>query len=189
MGVPMYDLSDMEQLFVEYYCTEANGNATEAARMAGYSESSSKIAAKFLKKPKIAKAIDAWRESRRVHFRISPNKIMERMWEEANFFGDGATHAGRINALVNLGKQMGLFEQKKQEQAKETGNTYNIINYSQADPMAKKVKEAVKKKEKEVIRALEHDQEIEVTNYGTDETISEELGDLDDTDPQCANGG
>jgi phage terminase small subunit len=159
------ELTDKEARFVEFYCTDANGVATEAARMAGYTSESARGAGKLLKKEHIARAIDAWRENRARRFRIAPNQILERMWEEANFFGDGATHAGRINALVNLGKQMGLFEQKKLDQAKNVGNTYNIINYSDADPMTKKVTEAIKTKEKEVVEALEHQQDIEVLDY------------------------
>lgn len=168
MKMSELNLTELESKFVEFYCTEANSVATEAARLAGYSDLSAKKAASLLRKPKIAQAIDDWRENRAKRFRISPNQIMERMWEEANFYGEGATHAGRINALVNLGKQLGLFEQKKVEQAKNIGNTYNIINYSDADPMSDKVQKAVKEKEKEVVEALEHNVEVDIKDYGSD---------------------
>lgn len=160
----MRELTDREQLFVEYYCTESNGSARDAARRAGYSDGGIANASKMLKKEPIQHYIEEWRADRKHHFRISENKILERMWEEANFSGEGATHAGRINALLHLGKHLGMFEKKPQKEEKR-GHTYNIINYSTADPMADRISKAVKQKEKEVIEALEHSEEVEVKDY------------------------
>lgn len=160
-------LTPKEELFVEYYCTTANGVAAEAARQAGYGDDLVIGSYKILKRPQIQKAIERWRESRRKTFWVSETEILERMWQEANYFDQGATHAGRISALVHLGKHLGLFSEKPKE-AQGSGNTYNIINYSSATPMAQtdqKVIEAIKENESEIIEALEHQEDINVIDY------------------------
>lgn len=57
---------------------------------------------------------------------ISPELIIEKLYKEAIREGAGSNHAARIQALTQLGKYFGLFEDKKQEQS----HTFNIINYS-----------------------------------------------------------
>ena len=57
---------------------------------------------------------------------ISPELIIEKLYKEATREGAGSNHAARIQALTQLGKYFGLFEEKKQEQS----HTFNIINYS-----------------------------------------------------------
>ena len=145
-------LTPMEELFVENYCTISNGVAADAARRSGYADSVIAKAYEIVKKPHVAKAIDVWRENRKATFWISESQLLQRMWEEANNYDEKATHAGRINALVWLGKHMGMFgEQSKQDQIKGSSNTYNIIQYSGVKPM---VENAVKEKELEVLEAV-----------------------------------
>jgi len=168
-------LTPMEELFVEQYCSETNGNATEAARRAGYSRSVVEKAYELPRKHHIAQAIDNWREARKRSFWVTESQILQRMWEEANFYDQGATHAGRISALVNLGKHLGMFgEGAKKDGVKGAGNTYNIINYASADPMGQKVSQAVKEKEAEVLEALESPEEdegalVEIKDYSKSE--------------------
>lgn len=54
-------LTPKQKLFVEHYCGQANGNATEAASLAGYSGERATLATtgwENLRKPKIRRAID-----------------------------------------------------------------------------------------------------------------------------------
>lgn len=54
-------LTRKQQLFVEAYCGEARGNATEAARLAGYKGTAmtlGQVGAENLRKPQIAEAIE-----------------------------------------------------------------------------------------------------------------------------------
>ncbi len=69
---------------------------------------------------------------------LNKDVILERLYKEALREGAGSNHAARIQALTQLGKHFGLFEDKK----KEENYTFNIINYSSA-PITHEVKEEV----------------------------------------------
>ena len=56
---------------------------------------------------------------------LSPDTILEKLYKEATLYGAGSNHAARIQALTQLGKHFGLFQDKKET----AGHTFNIINY------------------------------------------------------------
>lgn len=58
-------------------------------------------------------------------FNLSPEVILEKLYKEATREGAGSNHAARIQALTQLGKHFGLFQEKKESNA----HTFNIINY------------------------------------------------------------
>lgn len=89
---------------------------------------------------------------------ISQETIIERLWKEAIREGSGSNHTARIQALTLLGKHLGLFEEKKQEQS----HTFNIINYS-SEPLKIENKEEIPiEKDLESERVLDH---IEFKEY------------------------
>lgn len=75
---------------------------------------------------------------------ISPEVVLERLWKEGIREGAGSNHAARIQALVQLGKHLGMFVEKKES----TAHTFNIITYS--DPKEEKIKVEVEKVNNEI---------------------------------------
>ena len=73
------DLTYKQRLFVEFYLGEANGNATEAARRAGYAWPQ-KVAERLVGKSGIRAAID----SRLASAAMSANEILARLSEHAS---------------------------------------------------------------------------------------------------------
>lgn len=67
---------------------------------------------------------------------LSKDVVLERLYKEALREGAGSNHAARIQALTLLGKHLGLFEEKKEDNS----FTFNIINYS-SEPVALEKKE------------------------------------------------
>jgi hypothetical protein len=61
---------------------------------------------------------------------ITSDLIIEKLYKEATREGAGSNHAARIQALTQLGKHLGLFQEKKETNA----HTFQIINYS-AEPL------------------------------------------------------
>jgi hypothetical protein len=56
---------------------------------------------------------------------ITPEKIMERLWYEATLDGGKTNQTARIQALQILGKQLGMFQDKKEDYKP----VFNIISY------------------------------------------------------------
>jgi len=63
---------------------------------------------------------------------ITPEVIIEKLFKEATREGYGSNHAARVTALTALGKQFGLFQEKKES----TVPIINIISYS-GEPITK----------------------------------------------------
>lgn len=82
---------------------------------------------------------------------LSPEIILEKLYKEATREGSGSNHAARIQALTQLGKHFGLFEDKKKEEA----YTFNIINYNSSP-----IPESLNNNNKEVENTDEKDLEI-----------------------------
>jgi phage terminase small subunit len=78
--VAFEDLTGKQRLFVDAYIGQANCNATEAAKLAGYSERTAySIGDENLKKPEIRAAID----ERMRAMSIPPEEILARLTEQA----------------------------------------------------------------------------------------------------------
>lgn len=119
-----FELTDLQERFVDYFVGESLFNPIEAYNRAGYSKSG---------KPYIAamRVLGSKAVIRAIHNRLSESSfwinedaIVKQLWHEAlTAKNDGA----RINALVWLGKHIGMWQDKKED---GTGNvTYNIVNY------------------------------------------------------------
>jgi len=135
-------LSYKQQLFVEYYCSTASFNAVEAAKQAGY-VNPDRGATHILKAKGVSKAIESRLNTRKQVAWYSEDEVLKRLWDEANTTeGRGNTQASRVNALVWLGKHIGMWREKVQEKDKGPNKIeYNIVNY--AAPSIKQIEDAI----------------------------------------------
>lgn len=99
-------LTGKQVAFVDAYTGPARGNATEAARLAGYKGNDvtlGRVGCDNLKKPQIAQAIAAKTESRG----IESDGILDAIHRIA--MDDGERTSDRLKALELLGKHLGLW--------------------------------------------------------------------------------
>lgn len=99
-------LTGLQAAFVDAYTGPARGNATEAARIAGYSGNDvvlGQIGSKNMHKPHIAQAIAAKTESRG----IESDGILDAIHRIA--MDDAERTSDRLKALELLGKHLGLW--------------------------------------------------------------------------------
>ena len=154
----MAALSPKQKLFVEYYCSSANFNAVEAARQAGYINPD-RGASRILKVRSVAKAIESRLDTRAQAAWYSEDDVLKKLWEEAKTTeGRGNTQASRVNALVWLGKHIGMWKEKIIE--KDNGPKkieYNIINYATPKTLSEKIKDAIDV-EKELVEEHKNDE-------------------------------
>lgn len=85
----------------------------------------------FSKKEAVRFHISLGLQERAEALALTPEIILEKLFKEAVREGPGSNHAARIQALTQLGKHLGLFEEKKDNNS----HTFNIINYS-SSPIA-----------------------------------------------------
>jgi len=98
-------LTTKQALFVEAYCGVARGNASEAARIAGYAEKScAMIGSTNLRKPKIAAAIDA--RMSEVESALSADEILTELSYLARY---AERDSDKIRCLELLGKYRALW--------------------------------------------------------------------------------
>jgi phage terminase small subunit len=101
--MPAKQLSEKEQRFVEAYTGEAAGNASEAARAAGYSErSAGELGYRLLKKVEIVEAIEA-RQRQRENAAIATAAERDEILTLAARAAEADWHV-RIKAIAELNK-------------------------------------------------------------------------------------
>ena len=99
MAGPPRPLTVKQQLFVEEYLVD--GNATGAARRAGYSEKSAEsIGAENTRKPQIAAAIDAAQLARSEKTKVTQERVIEEL--AAIAFGDAKDMFDADGNLLNI---------------------------------------------------------------------------------------
>lgn len=106
----MSKLTHKQQAFVDAYCGPSKGNATDAARRAGYKGSERtiiSIGAENLTKPDIAAAIDE-RRQRVESKRIATIEEMQQLLTEI-MRNDGNEPRDRISATKELAKMQGAY--------------------------------------------------------------------------------
>jgi hypothetical protein len=70
-------------------------------------------------------------------FSLSPEAIIAKLYKEATREGNGSNHAARVTALTVLGKQLGMFQEKKESIVP----TINIISYAEPSKRLQVVEE------------------------------------------------
>jgi len=113
----MSKLTHKQQAFVDAYCGASKGNATDAARRAGYKGSDvvlASVGAENLRKPLIASAL-ATRAAQVASSRIMTIEQMQEMLTDiaaqAALNGDAQI---AINAVKELGKMRGAYIERKE---------------------------------------------------------------------------
>lgn len=86
----------------------------------------------ILNRPIVAKEISKRLEARTKDLFINETVIMNQLWQEATLKGPGSTQAGRVQALLHLGKHIGMFNTSKAVgiAGADKGTTINIMNYN-----------------------------------------------------------
>ena len=106
-------LTEKQGRFVEEFLVD--GNASAAARRAGYSEKTARaIGNENLTKPAIREAIDKAREERTERTKLTADEVIEGLRREAAFTGKGSSHAARVAANSWLGRSLAMFTDKSQ---------------------------------------------------------------------------
>jgi phage terminase small subunit len=101
-------LRPKQQRFVEEYLIDLN--ATQAAIRAGYSpRTAGSIGDENLKKPEIAKAIEAALASRSARTAVTADDVVKGLLAEARLKGKGASHSARVQAWGLLARHLGML--------------------------------------------------------------------------------
>lgn len=104
----MAKLTHKQELFVNAYLGEAKGNATEAARLAGYGGNDVTLASvgmENLRKPQIAALV----EKRTSEAAMSAAEVLQKLSEIANRQGADIATRDQIKALELIGRHHKLF--------------------------------------------------------------------------------
>ena len=85
-------------------------NITQAAIKAGYSEKTAySIGSENLKKPEIKLEIDRRMKELEKDALITKEMVIKGLLNEAQEYGEGASHSARVSAWSHLGKHLGMF--------------------------------------------------------------------------------
>lgn len=116
-------LTPKQQAFADFYIE--CGNASEAARKAGYSAKTAKVVGnENLTKPYMRQYIDAHLQNASVERIATADEVLEYLTrvmrgEEKDAFGLDASIADRTKAAESLGKRYALFTEKKEVTGKD----------------------------------------------------------------------
>lgn len=161
-------------MFLDAYIS--NGfNRREAVKTAGVKcGDPSAYGARILKREHVVTEMTKRLSKKKGKFFVSEQDIMEGLYKEAQLGkDDGGTQQGRVQAWVQLGKQMGMFNDKVRElEARAKGNNgpqIQIINYN--TPTSRAIEKVVEdtKEALEHIAPSELPEGISVTNYADKE--------------------
>ncbi len=101
-------LTEKQAAFVREYLVSLN--ATDAARRAGYSKkTASEVGYENLRKPQIREAIENALAERAQRTELTADEVIAGLRREANFKGEGSSHAARVSAWSWLGKHQAMF--------------------------------------------------------------------------------
>ena len=155
-------LTPEEKLYVRVYLsTLSHSKAYESVKpgLASYYSYSSDN--QFSRRDNVKFHISLGLQEKAEALSLTPDLVLERLWKEALREGAGSNHSARIQALTQLGKHLGLFEEKKENNS----HTFNIINYSStSEPvLLESLKEEVLEESVDQVD-LEN---ITITNYST----------------------
>ena len=153
---PLPRLTPEDKLYIRAYLLKGSHAKAYEVLHPGLKNYSVYSENKYSKKESVQFHISQAIQERAEAALINTDTIIERLWKEAIREGSGSNHTARIQALTLLGKHLGLFEEKKQDQA----HTFNIINYS-SEPI--KIEKAVKTEEK--VEVVESANNIEILTY------------------------
>jgi phage terminase small subunit len=107
----LVSLTTKQERFVEEYLIDLN--ATQAAIRAGYAaKTANREGSRLLSKVDIQEAIAMALEYRSERVELTQDWVVERLKVEAEQTGEGSTHSARVQALTQLGRHLGMFNDK-----------------------------------------------------------------------------
>lgn len=133
-------LTTKQAAFVDAFLSEeCMLDPIKAYDAAGYAHSYNKYseAMKVLNSTTVVREINRRMAQLDTAFWINENIIIKKLWEEATNKDIGSSQAARINALVWIGKHIGMWQEKKVEE-KDTRPVINITNYGIDEKAAQK---------------------------------------------------
>lgn len=103
-----HQLTPKQAAFVAEYLLDLN--ATQAAIRAGYSERTAyRTGADNLRKPQIARAIEAAQADRAERLELTADDVLAGLHQEATRDGIDSSHSARVAAWAHIGKHLGMF--------------------------------------------------------------------------------
>lgn len=133
-------LTEKQTLFVDAFLSdECMLDPIKAYEAAGYADSFNKYseAMKVLNSKTVVREINRRMGELDTAFWINEKVIIKKLWEEATKQGMGSSQAARINALVWIGKHIGMWKDKVETQEDKTP-TIQVINYGMNEKEVKK---------------------------------------------------
>jgi len=123
-SIDAFTLTDLQEAFVDAFTGEAEFDAIESCRIAGYKNSANPYSS-------AKRVLDSKAVRLAIHKRMSESNVwlnegavIDRLWKE----GLTASNASsRVNALVWVGKHLGMWKDKQEDA--DAAITYNIVNY------------------------------------------------------------
>lgn len=132
-------MTQLQERFVEAFLGEAYFDPIKAYELAGYAMNGYNKytdSMKILHSDAVTREINQRMANKDTAYWISDNVIIKQLWKEATDYGDRSSQAARINALVWIGKHIGMWQEKQQEI--DTKPVINITNYGVPEEEFKK---------------------------------------------------
>ena len=124
-------MTQLQERFVEAFLGEAYFDPIKAYELAGYNLTTYNKytdSMKVLHSDAVTREINQRMADKDTAYWISDNVIIKQLWKEATDYGDRSSQAARINALVWIGKHIGMWQEKQKEEA-DTRPIINITTY------------------------------------------------------------
>lgn len=124
-------LTELQERFVDAFLSEeCMFDPIKAFDAAGYAYSMNKYseAMKVLNSDAVVREINQRMAQLDTAYWINEQIIIKQLWKEAIDKGNNSTQSARINALVWIGKHIGMWQEKREE-AKESQPTIKIVQY------------------------------------------------------------
>lgn len=168
MAKPVRKLTEKQEKFIEYFLGECHLDPIKAYDAAGYAHTYNKYseAMKILNSDSVVREINQRMADKDTAYWINDNIIVKKLWEEATDYSERSTQAARINALVWIGKHIGMWQEKKEEE-KDTRPVIQITNYGV--PEEKFKEEASKPEVEREIENVRLPEGVQILDYGDKE--------------------
>ncbi len=120
-------MTPKQKRFVQEFLLDLS--ATAAAHRAGYSERTAKQqGSRLLTNVDVQAAIAEAQEARAKRTGLAQDAVVQGLLREAEFTGEGSSHAARVSAWAHLGRHLGMFQDK----ATVSGDlTVEIVQFSE----------------------------------------------------------
>lgn len=131
-------LTDLQEKFVDAFLGDCHLDPIKAYDEAGYAYSHNKYseAMKVLNSETVSREINKRMADKDTSFWINENVVIKKLWAEATDYGSRSNQAARINALVWIGKHIGMWQEKTKEEDKAP--QIQIIQYGIKEDQAEK---------------------------------------------------